>query len=197
LGDWIFSLAFGVGHNPDPFSLVRGIDGASWYNDRPDLVAETFQISTHLVECQVDDARHILAKEPSGPESVKAADHFRPEVTVICRASSLPGNTERLAGESSADKVHSWDVSPVDFRDVVVARDCRPVLFEDFSGVVIVFNLPFDSHSGSFKAKVKSSYSRKETPNRHKLPRRQHGYLVSSASRANTDQRKSPISNMT
>jgi hypothetical protein len=31
---------------------------------------------------------------------------FRPEVTVIFRASSLPGNTERLAGESAANKVN-------------------------------------------------------------------------------------------
>ena len=152
--------------DPDPLPLVRGIDGTSRYTDRPDGVAETFQVSTHLVECQVDEPRHILAKEPSGPESVKAADHFRPEVTVICLACSLPGKTERLTGESSADKINSWDVSPVDLRDVVVTRDFRPVLFEYLPTELIVFNLPFDSHSGSFKSKIKPSYSAKETADR-------------------------------
>ena len=151
-----------MGHNPDPLPLVRGIDGTSRYTDRPDGVAETFQVSTHLVECQVDEPRHILAKEPSGPESVKAADHFRPEVTVIALACSLPGKTERLTGESSADKIDAGDVSPVDVCDVVVARRTRPVLLEDFAAPVVIFNLPFDSHSGSFKAKIKPSYSAKK-----------------------------------
>lgn len=151
-----------MGHNPDPLPLVRGIDGTSRYTDRPDGVAETFQVSTHLVECQVDEARHILAKEPSGPESVKAADHFRPEVTVIALACSLPGKTERLTGESSADKIDAGDVSPVDVCDVVVTGDFRPMLLEDFAAPVVVFNLPFDSHAGSFKAKIKPSYSAKK-----------------------------------
>ena len=139
-----------VGHNPDPLPLVRGIDGTSRYTHRPDGVAETFQVSTHLVECQIDDSRHILAKEPSGPESVKAADHFRPEVTVICLACSLPGETERLAGESSADKVHAGDVSPVDTGNVIVTRDFRPMLFEDFPTELIVFYLPFYVHTRTF-----------------------------------------------
>ena len=148
-----------VGHNPDPLPLVRGIDGTSRNTDRPHGVAETFQVSAHLVECQIDDPRHILAKEPSGPESVKAADHFRPEVTVIVLASLLPGNAERLTGESSAHKVNSGDESPVDLSNVIVTRDYRPVLFEDFPAIVVVFDLPFDTHSGSFKAKIKAPYA--------------------------------------
>jgi hypothetical protein len=38
-----------------------------------------------------------------------------------------------------------------------MARDFRPVLFEDFTAELIVFDLPLDSHPGSFKTKVKTS----------------------------------------
>ena len=136
------SLARGVSHNPDSLSDVRGIDGTSRYTDRPDLVAETFQVSTHLVECHVDDPRHIFAKKPSGPERVKASDNFWPEKTVICLASLLPGSTKRLAWKPSADKVNCWNVSPIDGRDVAVARDSGPVLVEDFATIFAVFDLP-------------------------------------------------------
>lgn len=153
--------AVGVRQNPDPLPDVWRIDGTSRNTDRPDGVAETFQVSTHLVECQIDETRHILAKEPSGPESAKAADHFRPEVTVIALASLLPSKTERLTGESAANKINAGDVSPVDLCNVVMTWDFRPVLFEDFTAPVVIFNLPFDSHPGSFKSKVKPSYAAK------------------------------------
>jgi hypothetical protein len=81
-----------------------------------------------LVECHIDDSRHILTKEPSGLEDGKAPHHFRPEVTVIVLACSLPGATERLTGEPSTDKVNCGDVSPVDRFDVAVTGYGWPML---------------------------------------------------------------------
>jgi hypothetical protein len=109
----------------------------------------------------MDEPRHILTKEPSGPECVEAADHFRPEVTLIIRASSLPGLTERLTGKSAAHKVNCWDVSPVNPADVGVTRNRRPVFCEDFSAVAIDFDLPCDFESCSFQSKIESPNSRK------------------------------------
>jgi hypothetical protein len=56
----------GVGHNPEPLTDVRGIDGTSRNTKCDDFVAKTFQVSQHLVEPQPDEARHVLTKEPSG-----------------------------------------------------------------------------------------------------------------------------------
>jgi hypothetical protein len=95
-----------VGQNSASFSFVRGIDTASWNKETLDFVTFRFQVSKHLVECQIDDSRHILTNDPSGLEFVYDSEHFRPEVTVIFLASLLPGNRERLAGESSGNNVN-------------------------------------------------------------------------------------------
>ena len=98
--------AFGVGHNGDAVPLVRGVDAASRNNKRLAGVADAFQVRKHRVECQIDDARHVLTKDPTGPDFVNNAEHFRPEVTVIVLASALPGKAERLTGESSGNNVN-------------------------------------------------------------------------------------------
>jgi hypothetical protein len=95
-----------VGQNCDPIPFVRGIDTASRNNERLPGVTDVFQVSKHLVECQIDDSRHIFTKHPSGPEFSYDAEHFRPEETVIVLASLLPGNGKRLARESSRNKVN-------------------------------------------------------------------------------------------
>src|SRR5690606_12392125 len=99
-------FALGVGHNKDPVPSVRGTDGSSRNNKRPCLVACVFQVRKHIVEAQTDVSSNIFSKYPSGPEFPHESKHFRPEIAVILRASSLPGNTERLAGVSSANKVN-------------------------------------------------------------------------------------------
>jgi hypothetical protein len=101
----------GVGHiscdDPHPVPSVRRIDGASWNNDRFDFVTFRFQVSTHRVECQVDDPSNILTNDPSGPRFAYDSEHFRPEIAVVVLASLLPGNTEWLAGESAGEKSDS------------------------------------------------------------------------------------------
>jgi hypothetical protein len=108
---------------------------------------------------------HILAKEPSGPESVKAADHFRPEVTVIILPCSFPGNTERLTGESSTEQVNGLNGCPIHSGNVSVSGDRGPVLGEDTPAILVDFHLPTDGESGSFKSKVKTlRYQRTVNP---------------------------------
>jgi hypothetical protein len=141
---------------------MRSIDGTSRYTDRLDGVAESFQVSTHLIECHLDDSRHVLTKEPSGPDSVKATDNFRPEVTVILRASSLPGETERLAGEPAAHEVNRLNRVPIDLLDIAISGDVGPVLGEHSLTPGVVFNLPSHGHACSFKSKIEPSNPSKE-----------------------------------
>jgi len=86
---------------------MRGIDTASWNNERFDFVTFRFQVSTHLVECHVDDASNILTNNPSWPCLAYDSEHFRPEVAVIVLASLLPSNGEWLAGKAAGEKSDS------------------------------------------------------------------------------------------
>jgi len=100
-----------VAHNENPFSSVPGTDAASWNNERPDGIPFTFQVRTAMFEFHADDSSNILSNDPRGPELPHNSKHFRPEVTVILFASSLPGEAERLAGESPADEGRPVDAS--------------------------------------------------------------------------------------
>jgi hypothetical protein len=95
-----------VGHNGNSVPFVRGIDTASWNKETLDFVTFRFQVRKHRVECQIDDSKHIFTNDPSGLKFSYDSKHFRPEVTVIFLASSLPGNRERLTRESSGNNVN-------------------------------------------------------------------------------------------
>lgn len=102
----IRTAAVGVGQDGASVPPVRGVDGRSRNNDRPPGVADGFQVRKHRVERQIDDASNIFTKHPAGPELRNNSQHFRPEVTVISLASSLPGEGERLAGEAAGNNVN-------------------------------------------------------------------------------------------
>jgi hypothetical protein len=113
------------------------------------LVAAGFQIIKHLVECHWDEARNIFTKDESGSEFVNNPQHFRPEVTVICRALSLPGNGKRLARESSANKVNWLKVCVSALSHVSELWDVGPVCCEDSLTVFIYLHLPRAFHACS------------------------------------------------
>jgi hypothetical protein len=100
----IESSVFGVANNPNSVSSVSCVHGASWNNKRPCGVAFTLQVRKHTVEFHVDDSKNILAKHPSGSCFFNNSEHFWPDRTVICRASTLPGNTEWLARKSACNE---------------------------------------------------------------------------------------------
>jgi hypothetical protein len=125
------SVALGVTHNPDSLPSMLRIDGASRNNDRPSGVAAGLQVRKHVVEFQTDDSRHILANDPSGPGIRNDAQHFRPEMAVIVRAESLPGETERLARKSPCDDVGA---DAGEFSDVSIVWHGWEILGEDTAG---------------------------------------------------------------
>lgn len=69
------SVVVGVGNKPDPVAAVRGVEGASRNNNRPDFVACGFQIRKHAVEAHRDVASNIFTKEPGGPALGNKAQH--------------------------------------------------------------------------------------------------------------------------
>jgi hypothetical protein len=83
-----------------------------------------------LVECQADEAKHILSNDPSGSCLRDNAEHLRPEIAVISLAVLLPGDAERLTGEPSSEKGCSEVFGSVEFADIIVDRHLRPVFFE-------------------------------------------------------------------
>nr|WP_057923043.1 hypothetical protein [Lysobacter capsici] len=95
----------GVGQTPsdDPDSVasVRGIDGASWNNNRPAGVAFGLQIRQSSVERQRDEASNVFAQECSGSRACNKAMQFRPEVTVVRLRALSSCDAERLAGEAA------------------------------------------------------------------------------------------------
>jgi hypothetical protein len=144
-----------VGHNPDPIAPVLGVDGASRNNKRCCFVTEAFQLSQHIIECQIDDSRHVLTKYPSGPDRLDNAEHLWPEETVIFLAALLPGNTERLARKSTANKVNWFGVN--DCADVSVELHLRPVLVEYLLTVGVYLTLPRYLNACAFKTEIKAT----------------------------------------
>jgi hypothetical protein len=142
---------------------VRGIDTASWNKETLDFVTFRFQVRKHRVECQIDDSRHIFTNDPSGPEFVYNSEKFRPEVTVIFLASSLPSKTEWLTGESSRNNVNcSQSCSLIK----TLLRKCPnvppfwnigPVLGKYRMGIVGPFALPNGSEASPLRSQVKAS----------------------------------------
>jgi hypothetical protein len=133
---------------------VRGIDTASWNNDRLDFVTLCFQVRTHLVECQADDSNNILTNDPSWLCLLYDSEHLRPEIAVIILASPLPGVTERLAGKSSREKSDSSICRTIERFDVSVDWHIRPMLFED--GLCVGFVV---AESNGFKSSPSSGKS--------------------------------------
>jgi hypothetical protein len=138
--DWLGAsiAAVGVGimpDNPDSVSSVFCVHGTSWNNKRPAGVADSLQVRKHSVEFHADDSSNVFSKHPSGSCLRDNAEHFRPERTVICRASALPSVAERLARKSPCDEIDSIEVVSVKAGDVAPDWDSWEILGENSSAV--------------------------------------------------------------
>lgn len=95
--------------DPHAVAPVRRVDGASWNNERLNVVAEPFQVSAHLLEDHAPlhskQATHVLSDDPARSELADDAKHLRPEIAVVPRAASLSGLGEGLAGKAAGDEV--------------------------------------------------------------------------------------------
>jgi len=86
---------------------------------------------------------------------------FRPEVTVIFRASSLPGKTVRLARESSGNNVNWFEVVFSAFSDISESLNIWQASVQHALAVIIDLDLPHALHSCALKAQVDTANSGK------------------------------------
>jgi hypothetical protein len=120
------SDALAVRHHPDSGPKVGCLSGASWYIGRPRGETLTLQIIENIIECQIDDSRHIFSDDPLAPAFGYDAKHFWPEVAVIFFSVSISHRGKRLAGEPPCDDV-TFNV--FDFPDVSIISDIWVMMF--------------------------------------------------------------------
>jgi hypothetical protein len=167
------SFARGVGQlgdDPDPVSSVVGSDGTSRNNKRPRGVAETFQVSENIVECQRDDSSNVLANDPSGSRECNDFAHRRPEVAVVRMRSLLSRGTERLAGKATTDEVDSTEPTQsicVNCADVFEAGDVGPVLSEHGATELVSLAEGDGAHSCSFESEAETADAAEEVEDIH------------------------------
>lgn len=103
---------------------------------------------------------NIFSNNPRGPECLDKPKIFRPEVAVIFRAQSLPGNTEGLAWVSAANNV-DWlrYIGCGKGSNVLKAGNVRPMLSQHCSAERFDFTKGDSSHTSALKSKAESSYA--------------------------------------
>ena len=103
------------------------------------------------------DSRNILCQDPVGLNLLYDSKHLRPEVAVIFLASSLPGSTERLAGEPAGNKGNCPVVLIGEVPDLSAPVDSRPVFFEYFEAVGISLDLSNSPKTRPVRRKINPS----------------------------------------
>lgn len=92
-------MVFAVGHKPKSISPMGRIDGTSRDNDRPDGVADAFQVSTHSVEPVLSNrCRNLLSHDDIGPGGTDESEELRPEMPLVFLPFAFAGDAEGLTG---------------------------------------------------------------------------------------------------
>lgn len=91
--------------------------------------------------CFSNEASKVIKESRALPSKPRSRAHAR--------------QRDVLAGESSGPNIGLRNVSCVEFLDVFMVRDFRPVPFEDAPAEFVDFTLKGDFESGAFKANVK------------------------------------------
>lgn len=179
-------MAVGVASNdPDAVASVGSIDGTSRNNERPRGVAQSFQVSEHIVECQRDDASNVFAKNPSGSRECNDFAHRRPEVAVILVRALLSGVAEGLTGEAAADEIDASEPtqsSCIELANVVEDGDVGPVLAQDGAAEGIALAEGDGAHSNALEPETESADPAEEIKDIHCAPCATAGAGIASGS---------------
>lgn len=149
-----------MGNNPESVPLVVSSSGTSRNNKRPRGVAETFQVREHFVEPQADVTSNVLAKDPSGSRECNNSMQFRPEVAVILMRSASSGDTEGLAGISTADEIDGSKPTQsacINAANVPKVRNAWPALGEDDTTEIVGLAEPDGTHTGSLESETEAA----------------------------------------
>jgi len=136
------------------------------------IVPERSERPEYLIQSARAKGADIFDEDVARFERFNCFGVFKPEAAAFpCESCPFPGEANILTGKSAAQEINGLDGCPVNGSDVSVARDIGPVFGEHSSTVGVDFNLPRDVKTGSFKAKIESSYSCKKAPDSHLIPR--------------------------
>jgi hypothetical protein len=130
----------------------------------PRFVACSFQRRKHAVDLHTfidrKQSRNVLANNPGRAYRFHDSKQLRPEVSVICRAVSSSGCTERLTRESSGN---NGRLSPsLMVRNLSYIRyplDVRPMLRKYLERKRVGFNLQNRLKSFPLGGQVQSAYA--------------------------------------
>lgn len=163
------SVAVGVGKYPHSISPVRGANGTCWNTIPFRIVPALGQVSKYTSHVRVrQETWDVLHEDEAGSKMANGSDVFRPQAgSCAVNPCTFSGKTEVLTGEAPAQKIDSRNGSPIDGADVSISLHSWPMPGEDTLTVGINLDLPRDTESGSFKAKVKPSNTREETTDQH------------------------------
>gem|GEM_PF-2424876 len=170
------SIATGVGNNPNPVPPVRRANTRSRQNIRPDLVPCSLQVSLHLLEDHspppIKQTENIFANHPMRSNLINDSTHLRPQVAVIRRSFSFPGNAKRLARESSGQHVNSPSInSCVELPDVPIQSRIRPIKAKHPLTKLLLLALKhiFPPHPG--RRQVEAADTAEQTSVSHRITR--------------------------
>jgi hypothetical protein len=106
------------------------------------------------------ESRDVLHDHVPGSNFANETSELRPHP--LRRVSSSSGLADDGAREPSTKDIDGNDICPAELRDVVVARNVRPVPSEDPLTELVSFAEPCGSHAGSLEPKVKPAQAGEE-----------------------------------
>lgn len=121
------------------------------------IVPEGGQVPEYLVESPAKESWHVLHEHVRRSKMAKAACKLRPKPAGILLPKLPARLRDRLARESTANKVRSSDSIPVDLLDVSEVRHTGEILGQNAGRIGLGLGLPDDTESGPFQAETEPS----------------------------------------
>lgn len=154
-----------MGHEPEPFTLVRGTNGGCGEQTPFRIEPELGKVTEDVREPVLDDSGDVLQEHPSRSHFADDAGDFRPEPTVVVNSTSFACSAERLAGEPGSDDIHAatprvavegGKVRPD--RSLIQPRLAHP-FHEDGRCVAVPLNVSHGSavHAGESQSELEAS----------------------------------------
>jgi hypothetical protein len=111
------------------------------------------QVSEYGYEPSSSESWDVFNDHPSGPNCANDPSELVPKTGPSTgEASTLSGNADVLAGETTADEVNAPLALRRERPHIFVLRDFRPVLLENCGCIRVNLHLPLAFHTRSFKA---------------------------------------------
>lgn len=96
-----------MGHEPEPFTLVRGANGGRGEQTPFRIEPEGGKVSEDVGQSRSNNSRHVLQHDEARSHLTENPGDRRPEPTVVVKSTALAGRGEGLAGEAGSDEIHA------------------------------------------------------------------------------------------